>query len=68
LADEFEGQSLSIAISNMQNQQELSRSLYQIDQAKGLANQFIGGHGFTGLIYVFHPSSDAELQYFCEVR
>ncbi len=68
LDDEFEGQSLSISITNMENQRALSLSLYQIDQEKGLANQFIGGHGFTGLIYVFHPSSEAELQYFCEVR
>jgi hypothetical protein len=37
-------------------------------QSKGLVNQFIGGHGFTGLVYVYHPSSDAELQYFCETR
>ena len=68
LADEFEGQSLSIVITNMENQQELTRSLFQIDQEKGLSNQFIGGHGFTGLGYVFHPTSDTELQYFCEAR
>jgi hypothetical protein len=29
-------------------------------------NEFVGGHGFTGLGYVFDPDSKAEVQYFCE--
>jgi hypothetical protein len=33
----------------------------------GLRDQFIGGHGFTGLAYVFHPASGGEIQYFCGV-
>jgi hypothetical protein len=66
--DEYEGQSLSIYVSDMDTGDELVRQLYQIDRAKDLVNQFVGGHGFTGLIYVYHPSSTAEMQYFCLAR
>jgi hypothetical protein len=66
-ADQFEGQSLSIIITDMGTNAELNRYLYQLDQSKGLTNQFIGGHGFTGLNYIFHPDGEAEMQFFCEV-
>ncbi len=67
-ADQTEGQSLSITITNLDSRTELNRYLYQLDQSKGLVNQFIGGHGFTGLNYVFHPNGESELQFFCDVR
>lgn len=66
-ADQFEGQSLSISITNLDNNSELGRYLYQLDQSKGLKNQFIGGHGFTGLNYIYHPNGEAEMQFFCDV-
>ena len=66
--DEYEGQSLSIYVTDPDTGEELVRQLYQIDRAKGLTNQFVGGHGFTGLIYVYHPRSTAEMQYFCLAR
>jgi hypothetical protein len=34
--------------------------------AKKPENEFVGGHGFTGLGYVFDQFSKAEIQYFCE--
>ncbi|HUV93017.1 MAG TPA: hypothetical protein VMV80_08020 [Anaerolineales bacterium] len=34
----------------------------------GPQNQFIGGHGFTGLNYSYQPDSGAELQYWCAVK
>lgn len=67
-ADQFEGQSLSISITDLDSRAELNRHLYQLDQSKGLVNQFIGGHGFTGLNYVFHPNGESEMQFFCDVR
>jgi hypothetical protein len=67
-ADQFEGQSLSISITDLDNRVELNRYLYQLDRSKGLVNQFIGGHGFTGLNYVFHPNGESEMQFFCSVR
>ncbi|MFN2138614.1 MAG: hypothetical protein ACK2UK_21840 [Candidatus Promineifilaceae bacterium] len=39
--------------------------LYQLQQESGPQNQFVGGHGFTGLGYSTHPTSGAELQYWC---
>ena len=66
--DQFEGRSFSIYVSSPDTGDEFVRHLYQMDRGKSLMNQFIGGHGFTGLIYVYHPSSTAELQGFCEAR
>jgi hypothetical protein len=60
-----EGTSLSIAVTDLEAGGEIGRQLYQIDRAKGLTNQFVGGHGFTGLHYVHQPGSTGELQYFC---
>lgn len=40
--------------------------LYQLDFASGPQNQFRGGHGFTGLSYSYHPTSGAEMQFWCE--
>lgn len=65
ISDAGEGQSLSIVVSDTSTGAELTRGLYQFDPEGGLGDQFIGGHGFTGLAYVFHPASDGEIQYYC---
>ncbi len=44
---------------------ELLSQLYQLPADAGPQNQFIGGHGFTGLNYAYHPRSGAELQFWC---
>jgi hypothetical protein len=66
--DQYEGTSLSMSVTNLVDGSELIRQLFQIDREKGLRDQFIGGHGFTGLVYIFHPDSTAEMQYFCQVQ
>jgi hypothetical protein len=65
LSDAGEGQSLAIVVTNAIGGSELTRGLYQFDPQQGLVDQFVGGHGFTGLAYVYHPTSTSELQYFC---
>jgi len=40
-------------------------TLYQLPLDSGPQNQFVGGHGFTGLSYSYAPDSSAELQYWC---
>ncbi len=45
----------------------LTSHLYQLPQDSGPNDQFVGGHGFTGLNYVYHPNSGAELQFWCAV-
>ena len=65
VSDAGEGQSLSIVVSDSDTGAELARGLYQFDRQAGVRDQFIGGHGFTGLAYVFHPASGSEIQYFC---
>ena len=65
--DEFEGRALSIVVADLDSGEEIARQLYQFDLQHPVENQFIGGHGFTGLVYVFHPTSAAEMQYFCHV-
>lgn len=66
--DEFEGRALYIAITGSDEVTEISRQLYQFDAENPPENQFIGGHGFTGLQYVFSPSSLGEMQYFCSIE
>ncbi|WP_420630282.1 hypothetical protein [Candidatus Leptofilum sp.] len=41
-------------------------TLYQLPFDSGPQNQFVGGHGFTGLHYSYAPDSSAELQFWCE--
>jgi hypothetical protein len=41
-------------------------TLYQFPPDSGPQNQFMGGHGFTGLNYSYHPGSGAEMQFWCE--
>jgi hypothetical protein len=60
--------SLRISITPTDREAELTAQLYQISKTEALQNQFIGGHGFTGLHYVYHPDSGAELQYWCVVQ
>jgi len=66
--DEFEGRTLSTIVTALETGVEISRVLYQFDPQNPVENQFIGGHGFTGLNYVFHPTTTAEIQYFCRVE
>lgn len=40
--------------------------LFQLPQESGPVNQFVGGHGFSGLHYVTDPATGAELQWWCE--
>jgi len=66
--DQFKGQVLYISVVDLDTGAELSRQLYQFDSQNRIENQFIGVHGFTGLHYVYHPNSPAEMQYFCSVQ
>jgi hypothetical protein len=66
--DEFEGRALSVVVVNLENDQELIRQLYQFDAQNPVENQFVGGHGFTGLNYVFKPKATDEIQYFCSIK
>ena len=66
--DEYEGRALSIAVTDLDTGSDITRQLYQFDQQNPVENQFVGGHGFTGLNYVFQPDSSAEMQFFCSVQ
>ena len=66
--DEFEGRSFLISVEDPGSGDQVVRQLYQIDRGEKLENQFVGGHGFTGLAYVYHRASGAEMQYFCQAR
>jgi hypothetical protein len=58
LSDPYEGSSLVIDVGE----------LHWLFQLRDVApeNQFIGGHGFTGLVYVSYPGTSEDLQFFCE--
>jgi hypothetical protein len=45
------------------DEEQLLSVLYQLSPDSGPQNQF---DGFTGLSYAYHPTSRAELQFWCE--
>ena len=51
---------LRVSATDVNTGREIWAQLYQL--MPGLKNQFAGGHGFTGLGYIHHPTSDAQLQ------
>ncbi|MEM7802133.1 MAG: hypothetical protein AAF633_23270 [Chloroflexota bacterium] len=62
----FDGErNLLIQITASADDRLLQTQLYQLSLESGPANQFVGGHGFTGLNYSYAPESGAELQYWC---
>jgi hypothetical protein len=57
--------SISVSATQEGSDTNLAAAIYQQSQ---LTSQPGGMHGFTGLQYVYHPVTRAELQYWCEVR
>ena len=66
--DDYEGRALRIVVTDQDNGDEITRQLYQFDKQNPVENQFVGGHGFTGLNYIFQSDSSAEVQFFCSVK
>jgi hypothetical protein len=66
--DAYDGRGLQIAVSDSKSGRQLASYLYQFQSDKLPVNQFQGGHGFTGLAYVYHPESPSELQFFCRIQ
>lgn len=63
-ADPFEGNSFSLTASA--GEVQVLSVLFQF--GSGLPqNQFVGGHGFTGLLYFTHPTAGGDYQAFCQV-
>ena len=56
---------LILRVTKPEETAALISQLYQLTADSGPQNQFIGGHGFTGLNYVYHPTTGAELQFWC---
>lgn len=55
---------LRITITPPGRQTAITTHLYQLQVDSGPVNQFVGGHGFTGLTYVYSENV-AELQFWC---
>lgn len=64
--DEFEGNSLVAFVTPPGSEERLGAQLYQFGE--GPVSNFAGDHGFTGLVYQYHPESGSELQYWCAPR
>jgi len=58
-----EGNNVVVTVSTPDGR-PLVRDLYQFADGTQLTTEFAGGHGFTGLQYVFH--GDASLQVWCD--
>ena len=65
---DFNGErSLRLWITESADSAQVYQSqLFQLELNNGPQNQFVGGHGFTGLHYSYHPISGSETQYWCE--
>ncbi len=57
-----------LAVTPANSAAELAAQLFQLPLNEPVRNQFSSGHGFTGLGYVYHPTTGAELQYTCSVQ
>ena len=57
-----------VRITDLESGDEITRQLYQFNPNNPVENQFIGGHGFTGLNYVFQLESPDEMQFFCSIK
>jgi hypothetical protein len=60
----FATPALNLFVTIPNQTERLILVLYQFPRTAP-ANQFIDGHGFTGLHYAYHPNSGAELQFWC---
>lgn len=58
--------SLLVDVYDNKANRQILRQLFQTGVK--LENQFSGSHGFTGLNYVYHPTSESELQFTCAVK
>lgn len=63
-----EVESLKVSVTPSESKEELAAFMYQMPNIGQVQNQFSGDRGFTGLGYVYHPKSRAELQYWCVAR
>ena len=72
--DGFESPAFNAVVRSLEAKKDISARLYQLQRtgdgaeapAQKPENEFVGGHGFTGLAYEFDPGSKAQLQYYCE--
>jgi hypothetical protein len=62
---EQEGSSVHVAVTA--GEQRLVSCLYQLGHA-GVRNQFVGDHGFTGLVHLTHPTEGGDYQLICHAR
>jgi hypothetical protein len=58
---------LRLKITQPRRKTAITTQLYQLPLDSGPVNQFVGGHGFTGLNYVYTDEA-AELQFWCAVE
>ncbi len=57
--------SLIVRVYDKKSKRMIVSNLFQF--GTDLSNHFHGGHGFSGLNYVYHPQDDSELQFWCSV-
>lgn len=59
------GRALVLRVTALESGQLITSQLYQFASNVEPQNEFVGGHGFTGLSYAYYPAGGAELQYWC---
>ncbi|MFP6762394.1 MAG: hypothetical protein VB858_02210, partial [Planctomycetaceae bacterium] len=56
----------SLVVHFLNDGEQIATLLYQFSDKPG--NLLTAGHGFTGLHYIYHPDSKAELQFWAVVK
>ena len=63
----YELRFLKLWVTTKDSEKEISSVLYQLSRSNKLVNQ-IEEHGFTGLNYIYNPTSRSELQFWCKAE
>ncbi len=65
--DPYEGRTFLTRV-RLGDGKQFASHLYQMHRKRLPDYEFVGSHGFTGLIYSLHPRYPVQLQHFCEIR
>lgn len=62
------GVNATLFIEDTLNNKLHSHKLWQMGSGRvSVRNQFVGDHGFTGLNYLYHPTTNQRFQYVCKI-
>jgi hypothetical protein len=64
----YDAASLVVDVVRVDTGDTILHHLYQMQRGTKPVNQFVGDHGMSGLLYIYHPASHSELQMIVKAR